>query len=326
MPWRNIENPLYPWVRTMNRILTVESPPSIAGPTMLMASDYSGTDKKSRYHVTTILCTDMEASSRWEILRRQVRRRYLSDGRRMSYKALNDQNRAKALIPFLSAAEYLHGLCLVIVINKSIRHLCLNNSANYQKMREVAKLQARWKDRELETMLRLTHFVAVVQAGLSQPGQNIYWISDEDSVFANLVRSKDVAGMLSSYTSHYIKHGLGELGVGTTSLDEGDRVEEDLAAVPDLVAGAIAEVMTRMAEQCGGRIPRDLAVERNENFLPKADLIARWLWLGRSDLRRVTVLFEKHPEGFTCSRYQMLEDTPNRLILEEIPQGIVIAH
>jgi hypothetical protein len=310
----------------MNRILTVESPPSITGPTMLMASDYSGTDKKSGYHVTTILCTDMEASWRWEMLRREVRRNYLSDGRRMSYKALNDQNRAKALIPFLSAAEYLHGLCLVIVINKSIRHLCINNAANYQKMRDVAKLRARWKDRELETMLRLTHFVAVIQAGLSQPGQNIYWISDEDSVFANMDRSSDVAGMLSSYTSHYIKHSLGELGVGTTSLDEGDRVEEDLSAVADLVAGAIAEVMTRMAEQCGGRIPRDLAVERHNSFLPKADLIARWLWLGRSDLRRVTVLFEKHPDGFTCSRYQMLEDNTNPRTLEETPQGIVIAH
>jgi len=274
---------------------------------MLIASDYSGTDKKSRYHVTTILCTDMEASSRWELLRREVRRQYVADGRRMSYKALNDQNRARALIPFLSAAEYLHGLCLVIIVNKSIRHLCLNTAADYQRMREVAKLQARWKDKELETMLRLTHFVAVVQGGLAQPGQNIYWISDDDSVFANMSRSKDVTRLFSSWSSHYVKHNLGELGVGTTSLDEGDRVEEDLAAVADLVAGAIAEVMTRMAEHCGGRIPRDLSVERNEPFLPKADLIAKWLWLGKSELRRVAVLFEKHSEGFSCSRYQMLE-------------------
>lgn len=261
MSWRNISHPLYPWVRTMNRILAVEDPPSIIGPTMLIASDYSGIDKKSLYHVTTVLCTDMEASAEWELLRRDVRQRYLADGRRMSYKALNDQNRAKALVPFLSAAEYLHGLCLVIIVNKSIRHLCLNNAADYQRMREVAKLRARWKDRELEAMLRLVHFVAVLQGGLSQPHQNIYWISDEDSFFANMVRSADVTRLLSSYSSHYVKHGLGELGVGTTAIDEGDRVEEDLAAVADLVAGAVAEVMTRMAEQCGGRIPRDLAVE-----------------------------------------------------------------
>jgi hypothetical protein len=307
MTWQNIADPLYPWARTINRILKVESPPTISGPTMLLASDYGGIDKKYRYHVSTILCADMEASTRWETLRREVRSRYLSDGRRMSYKALNDQQRKRALVPFLAAAEYIHGLCLVIIVNKSIRHLCLNNAADYQKMREVTQLKARWRDQELETMLRITHLVGLVEGGLSQPGQNIYWISDEDSLFANLVRHGDVARLLSSYSSHYVKHNLGELGIGTTSIDEGDRVEEDLASVADLVAGGIAEVTTRMAEQCGGRIPTHLAVERNKIFLPKADLIARWFWLGKSNLRRVAVLFEKQTQGFSCSRYQMLD-------------------
>lgn len=196
MSWKPLIDPLYPWVKTINRILTVEDPPPIFGPTMLIASDYSGTDKKSKYLVTAILCTDMEASSYWELLRRSIRRQYLPDGRRMSYKALNDVKRVKALTPFLSAAEYIQGLCFVIIVNKSIRHLCLNNASDYQKMREVAQLKARWKDKELESMLRLTHFVGCIVGGMSQPGQNIYWISDEDSSFANPVRHADVANML----------------------------------------------------------------------------------------------------------------------------------
>jgi hypothetical protein len=306
MTWRNIPEPLYPWARTINRILRVEDPPNMSGPTMLLASDYGGIDKKYRYHVSTILCADMEASIGWETLRRDVRSRYLSDGRRMSYKALNDNQKKRALVPFLAAAEHIHGLCLVIIVNKSIRHLCLNSAADYQKMREVAQLKAQWRDQALESLLRMTHLVGFVEGGLSQPGQNIYWISDEDSLFANPVRHGDVARLLSSYSSHYVKHDLGELGVGTTSIDEGDRIEEDLASVADLVAGGVSEVMTRMAEHCGGRIPTNLAVERTESFLPKADLIARWLWLGKSNLRRVAVLFEKQPQGFSCSRYQML--------------------
>jgi hypothetical protein len=227
MTWMPIANPLYPWVKTINRILTVDNPPAISGPTMLIASDYSGTDKKSQYLVTTILCADMEASFDWESLRCGVRRRYLPDGRRMSYKALNDAKRRRALTPFLTAAEYIHGLCLVIIVNKSIRHLCLNNAADYQKMREIAQLKARWKDKELEMVLRLTHLVACVIGGMSQPRQNIYWISDEDSVFANIIRQRDVARLLSAYSSHYTTHELGELGIGTTSIDEGDRLEED---------------------------------------------------------------------------------------------------
>ena len=307
MAWRTATEPLYPWVKTIDRILKIEDPPTISGPTMLIASDYSGTDKKSRYLVTAILSCDIEASSSWETLRRSIRRQYLPDGRRMSYKALNDAKRSRALAPFLAAAEYIHGLCLVIIVNKSIRHLCLDNASNYQKIREQAQLKARWKDKELESMLRLTHFVGFIAGGLSQRGQNVYWISDEDSIFANLLRHDDVANLLSKFSSHYVNHELGELGVGTTSVDEGDRIEEDLAAVPDLAAGALSEVLNRVADSCGGRIPTNLAVERNRGFLAKADLISRWFWLGRSSLRRVAVLFEKHPNGFSCSRFQMAQ-------------------
>lgn len=307
MAWKSVSEPLYPWVKTMDRILTVEDPPTISGPTMLIASDYSGTDKKSRYEVTALLCCDMEGSFDWEILRRSVRRQYLADGRRMSYKALNDAKRSRALTPFLSAAECIYGLCLVIIINKSIRHLCLNDASDYKKIRELAQLKARWKDRELESVLRLTHFVSWLMGSMSQQGQNVYWISDEDSSFANLVRHADVATLLSKYSSHYVKHELGESGVGTTSMDEGDRLEEDLTAVADLAAGGLSEVLNRLAESCDGRIPTNLALERNQRFLAKADLISRWFWLGRSNLRRVAILFEKHPNGFSCSRFQMAQ-------------------
>lgn len=308
MAWKHISTPLYPWVKTIDRILTVENPPTMNGSTMYIASDYSGINKNNRYHVSVILCADLEASGNWGFLRHKVRQQYLADGRRMSYKGLSDRQRAKALVPFLSAAEYIHGLCFVVIINKAIRHLCLN-ADDYDKMRTVAELRARWKDKELEEALRLTHFVGCLIGGLSHPNQNICWISDEDSLFANKVRSKDLARLLSSFSSHYTKYPLGELGIGTTAIDEGDRIDEDFASVADLVAGAIAETTTRLSETCGGHIPHSLAVEYTKEFLPKADLIARWFWLGKSNLRRVAVLFEKQRDGgLSVSRHQMLAE------------------
>jgi hypothetical protein len=225
----------------------------------------------------------------------------------MSYKGLSDRQRTRALVPFLSAAEYIHGLCFVVIVNKAIRHLCLNTADDYEKMRKIAGLRARWKDKELEEALRLTHFVSCLIGGLSQPNQNIYWISDEDSLFANETRSKDLARLLSSFSSHYATYPLGELGIGTTAIDEGDRIEEDFASVADLVAGAVAETTTRLSDGCGGRIPHNLTIEYAKEFIPKADIIARWLWLGKSNLRRVTVLFEKRQDGgFSVSRQQMI--------------------
>jgi hypothetical protein len=173
-------------------------------------------------------------------------------------------------------------------------------------MRVRAQLQGRWNDQELEELLRTTHLVACLQGGLSKPDQNIYWISDQDNIFANAQRSQDVSRLLSKFSSYYVGHSLGELGIGTTALDEGDRLEEDLTAVTDLVAGGIAETTNRLSEVCGGRIPHNLAVEYPKKFLSKADLITQWFWAGGSSLRRVAVLFERQAgEGYGVSKLNM---------------------
>jgi hypothetical protein len=308
MPWRKLRNPVCPWVVTVDRILQSSDPVTIEGPTLVIASDYAGIDKRSRYRVNVYLCVDLVGSMEWDILRRQVRRRYLADGRRMSYKQLSDRQRANAVLPFLSVAEQIHGICVVTIVNKALRYLGLPPNG-YEEMRRVASLEAPWKNRELEEAVRAAHFIACLVAGLSQPGHNIYWISDEDNMFGNPKQTHDVARLLSSFTSHYILHILGDLGIGTTTLDQGDRLEEDLTAIADLVAGGIAETTNRLSESRGGRIPANLAVRYADEFLPKADLSARWFWVGAGRLRRVAILFEQQMDGqYSVSKYEMASE------------------
>jgi hypothetical protein len=309
MAWRHIEEPMYPWVGTIDRILWSMNPPNISGPTLVVASDYSGGDRRSHYDVSVLVCMDVAGSERWEYARREVRRRYLRDSRRMAYKNLADRRRAKALTPFLSAADGIRGLCFAMIVNKAIKHLCLNEGDS-DRMREAASLKAKWRDEELEVALRVTHVMSCLVGGLSAPGQNVYWVSDQDSLLANEARSQDLARLSSSFTSHYAKHTLGELGIGTTALDEGDRLEEDITAVADLVAGALAETTNRLAETCKGPIPRNLAIEHPTAFLPKAGLIADWFWLGgKSILTKVAVLFERQRDGmFSVSQHTMVRE------------------
>lgn len=309
MAWRQLSESLIPWVKTVNRIVTSVQPPALSGPTLTIASDYSGTHSRSQYRVNAFVCIDTESSMEWEFRRREVRKQYMADGRRISYKGLADRQQAAALAGFLEAANTIHGFCLVTIIRKSIRHLCvLREPSDYQMLREAKSLSARWKDRELEDALRVAHFVACLVGGLSNPGQNVYWISDQDELFGNPSRAKDMTSLLSMYSSYYIKHGLGEIGVGTTTLDEGDRWEEDMCSVADLIAGAIAETTNRLAEVCGGRLPSNLAVEYPGEFVSKAESIANWFWTSRQPLRRVAVLFENGGEGrYAVSKHEMLE-------------------
>ena len=153
----------------------------------------------------------------------------------------------------------------------------------------------------------MTNVVAALVGGLSRPNQNIYWISDQDNLFGNERQSRDVARLLSAFSSHYIPHPLGEIGIGTTALDEGGRWEEDLTAIPDIVAGALAETTTRLAEHCGGHIPATIAVPYEDPLLAKADFIARWFWSHGPTLRRVAILFGKQPDGgYAVLRHEMV--------------------
>lgn len=93
--------------------------------------------------------------------------------------------------------------------------------------------------------------------------------------------------------SHYTRHPLGELGLGTTAIDEGDRFEEDHVAVPDLAVGAVSEMVTRLSAAAGGSIRPHLAIPFADSFSPKTEVIYSWFADQASRLRKVCIVFER---------------------------------
>ena len=195
--WNNVKEKDITWMGTFNRILSESKLPELSGSTLYVTSDYSGYDSKSKYFVISILVADLDNSKRWEYFRRSVRSIYMADGRRMSFKKLNDANRLKALVPFLEASDEIEGLCLSIGIRKEIKNLYIDKKA-FESVRNKGVLKGNWNAKSLENMFRIVHFISIIIAGLAKPNQNIYWISDEDEILANPTRSSDVAGLISA--------------------------------------------------------------------------------------------------------------------------------
>lgn len=302
-PWNRIRRPLYPWVPTVERIVNTLSIPALNGPVIYVASDYGGAHDASLYETISFVYLDMEASSEWETLRRAVRKQYLGDGRRMSFKALNDRQRQKALVPFLDAANHISGIALTMAIRKTVKNFCSDKDFFLYSKRKLG-LDHRIKYSEFEKMLRVVQVVSMLVGGLSKPNQNLYWISDEDALFANDLRSRAVKAVLDRWSSHYVNHPMGEVGVGTTTIDEGDRLDEDLNAIPDLMSGAVAEMVTAVANELGGRIPTQVAVPLRFSVSPKADIIYDWVCDNQYRLQRVVIVVEKHKtNGFSVSRF-----------------------
>jgi hypothetical protein len=183
-------------------------------------------------------------------------------------------------------------LCTTIAIQKGLQ--------NFTKRGELLKfitqhgsfLTSRWRTKAFERMFLTVYFVNLLIAAFAKPNQNIYWISDEDDMFANPAHSADTVQLLSRLTSMYVKHPLGELGVGTTKLDPGDRIEEDFVAIPDLVAGGVSELITAISGIT--KMPAEgLIYTLPKGLTPKTRTISDWLADDSYNLKRVIVIFDK---------------------------------
>ncbi len=287
-----IERSPYGWVADFFSQVPPRALPILPGETICIASDASGQSKSSRFVTTSILFVDLDQSREWEVRRRNVRDAFLGQ-RRMSFKDMNDGQRRRALPYFLDAADHICGLCVCIAIDKSIRTLCSDDRL-LDRLRSAAVLRAEWNQRGFEEMARIVHFVAILMAAVCVPGQNVYWISDNDNFLANSTYKTDTARLLSSFTSNYLRHPMGELGVGTTDISEDDLYEEDCASIPDLVAGASAEILTSLKKE-HQRIPRiPCAIPRT--ISRKAAVVSDWFFGSAGSLKRMSWLFT-HDQG-----------------------------
>lgn len=211
------------------------------GRTIFVGSDIGGHQATSRFTVYSFLLADLSACSGWIERSTNVRKAYLGDGRRMSFKNLNDRNRQRALNAFLDAGGAIRGIVVSVAVEKGVKLV----DAVRPDSPETAKALSLWKPATLERLLVVVHWISLLLSGLSRSGQDVLWITDEDDIAANDAMLTELTALFVTVASHYLDHDLGHLSIGTSRSDNGSRELEDLLAIPDLVAGALAEALSR---------------------------------------------------------------------------------
>ena len=253
---------------------------------VFIASDYSGQHSGAGGQVYAYLLIDDTNLSAWLYARAYLRSTYGLGQRRMAFKALGDRKRRDALAKFLTAADQLNGLLFVVRIDKRVGTLFNQNSDVEPSL--AAELSG-WAPKTLERLLRVSHLGALMLAGLSRPGQNVLWVTDQDDIAANVERHRAMAKIFSIVASHYLEHSLGHLKAATTASDTGQRDLEDLVALPDLAAGAVSQVLDGYGDS-EWLIPGFVAPPP---ALPdKTRLLMSWLADDRAQLKRFVVSIE----------------------------------
>jgi hypothetical protein len=248
------------------------------GSDIVLGSDYSGEHARPEFQVLSfLLTTKRSVFCDWEPARMAVRRK-LPDGRRMSFKDLNDALRINTLAEFLEAASLLNGLLVCVAVQKShtIPH-CLPN------------LMHDWTPDTLQKLLRICVFGGAFVDGLRALGQRLHWITDDDSIVANDDAKHDAASVMGGLLQKYDNEDL-EVGLGiASSFKDDDMRAEDLVAIPDLAAGAFSEGLCQIGKE---NIPVTAVGESSATLYlqTKSTLITAWRLDHMVPLRHLSVV------------------------------------
>ncbi len=85
---------------------------------------------------------------------------------------------------------------------------------------------------------------------MSRSGQNVLWFTDDDAIAPNLKGLTELTTLFAYAASGYLDYNLGHLRMGTPARsDPDDHFLEDLLAIPDLIAGTIAEILALLGSE-----------------------------------------------------------------------------
>jgi hypothetical protein len=266
---------------------------------LMIASDYGGEHKTASHFVYAFLVADTSPSD-WPRVVRHLRGSVLADGRRMSFKRLNDPERRGALIPFLEAADTLTGHLIVVTVDKRIKWL-VTRKGDVVRWVTALNLKSKWTDHAFENMGRKAYMVALFLSLWSRPMMNVEWITDQDQAVANADRLDDAHTFAATMSSLLLPHNMGEFGMNSTAIDEPDRALEDFCALPDLAAGMASDICSALARKGGWSKTNRLELD-TESVSEKAALISDWFWESKFRLRKTMIQMDAVPNGYSVRR------------------------
>lgn len=258
---------------------------------MFVASDYSGQHKEATHEAYAFLITTDRSLSEWLPYLSQFRKDKLPDNRRISFKKLREPVRWKSLPAFLEVVGKLQGNLLTVLVDRKIGSF-MSGGARSAIEAFPDCFPAEAKHGTVEKMLRLASFMAFIIAGLRQEGQTSQWISDHDETLDTHDKREQFARLAS-----YLTFGLtgwrntADHMFATTESPNIPYWSEDVAAIPDLVAGAYCQ-MSACLPSFFGVATWTKSVNPNLVTDDRVRLIGDWLATGKRALKHVLLRLE----------------------------------
>jgi hypothetical protein len=165
--------------------------------------------------------------------------------------------------------------------------------------------------------MRTIHFASLLLRGLSSPGQDVWWFTDQDDIVANEERLRSFVTLMATVSSHYLPHTLRHMRIATTASDAGRRDIEDFVAIPDFAAGALQELLSTSYARRLLNTPQ-LVIPTAEELGPKTQRVMDWLSDDTQPLQRITLVMDEPVPGkprITSFRFHASSDDDSMMFV-----------
>lgn len=270
---------------------------------LVIASDYSGQHREATHESHSFLLTNASRIRQWDTLREQFRANWLPDGRRMSFKRLSDRIRRRALEPFLELAFSLKGNLVTVMIEKHVESFC----GDIDEMIRVFDncFPDGTPKHTINKMYTLSTLLAMIVVGFCREDQLSHWISDEDETLDTFDKREGIATLMTYLTFGFARwKAPADQIFGTTGSPHAPSWAEDLAAIPDLMAGTtcvLADVLPRFFDR---KEVQTHMVHSQDSDDARAKSIMNWIGKSPRPLRCVQLRLERDDKGDVRASYQ----------------------
>jgi hypothetical protein len=264
--------------------------------TQLLVSDYSGQHRQATHEVYSFLITTLATLQVWLPLWDQFRAQWLPDGRRLSFKQLREPLRRRAFVPFLDLAGCLPANLITIMIDNRVGSFIDGGPLALAEALDDC-FTPETSQGSVEKIYRLALFVALLQAGLRKEDQPSLWISDHDETLDSDDRRERFSRLAT-----YLTYGLtgwthsAEQNFTTTEAENMPLWAEDVAAIPDIAAGACAQLSGVLPLLMGDRT-WTVPINHGASLDWRARIFGDWLSAPHGVLRHVLLRLAPNTNG-----------------------------
>lgn len=255
--------------------------------------DFREPEKPHKLLGLSFIISELQSLESFRQLRLQVKEEYGLGNQEIKYSKFRaKKNRPDYVNTYINQADEIEGLMVNFIIAPTLDELIPNF---YSKFIERFPAYEVYNAKVFRKLNFVAHLISVLIQPILTNNRRLYFISDQDNMFANSgIRDLSLAYILQSIEAYSLKEHF-QLTFLDPKQDSDDRYLRDLSSIPDLAIGSLTDLFNSF----GGNYEN---LRKGRQLFPgnvkkKAHSYSEWLFVKHKPLKRASFFMELHGEN-----------------------------